>query len=282
MLDHWQWLAHSPGMYQSPEELGLLEDEEIELDLAALMLSALDHQGTDLAPYLDLIGEISERLALTGADCDEPAGRAEALSRVFAHDFGFTGDADAYGAPVNADLMRVLERRQGLPVSLSILYVAAARRMGWAAYALNLPGHVLVRLGDERFMLIDPFGGGVPVSRDQLGAMVRQFMGADAQVLPEYLAPVPNRVILVRLLRNQASRAEQAGDFDRALILHERMSIIASAFPDVWWQRAMLQLRCGRQDGARESLSAMLEVTRDAATRQLAVDALDTIARQSR
>ena len=70
---------------------------------------------------------------------------------MFADEFGFAGDADSYDAPLNADLIRVLDRRRGLPVSLSLLYVAAARRIGWTAHALNTPysgGHILDRHGD--------------------------------------------------------------------------------------------------------------------------------------
>ncbi|MBV1917749.1 MAG: transglutaminase-like domain-containing protein [Sphingomonadaceae bacterium] len=262
-------------------ELGLLEDEEIELDLAALTLSALDHDGIELEPYYALLDEIEERLALVGADALTLEQQAEALAQVFGTEYGFIGDAEAYGAPINADLIRVLERKQGLPVSLSILYVSAARRMGWTAYALNTPGHVLVRIGDERFILIDPFKGGTPVSKDQLAAMIREFMGSEAQLQPEYLHPVPNRAILVRLLRNQALRAEQAGDRDRAVSLHVRMTQIAPEYPDVWWEMAGMQVQQRNVEGARDSLSAMLEVTRDPDRRKSITAALDQLSGRS-
>lgn len=256
------------------DEIGLLDDEDIELDLAALTLSALDHEGLDLAPARELLSGIADRLAALGADCHDPGARAGALASVLAGEFGFAGDAQAYGAPVNADLVRVLERRQGLPVSLSILYVAAARRVGWAAYALNTPGHVLVRVGDHPFTLIDPFNGGAPVSQDDLAGIVRLYMGPEATVLPEYLRPVPNRAVLVRLLRNQASRAEQEGDFDRAIALCARMTRFAPEYPDVWWELARLQIGQGNPGGARDSLSALLEVTREPGQRQAVVELL--------
>ena len=259
------------------DELGLLDDDEIELDLAALSLSALDHEGLDLEPYFELLDEMADRLEEVSDDAETLEQRGAALKQVLGDEFGFIGDAAAYDAPVNADMIRVLDRRQGLPVSLSILYVATVRRMGWEAWALNTPGHVLVRLGSERFMLLDPFHGGKALSRGALEAMVRGFVGPDAEVRPEYLAPVPNRGVLVRLLTNQASRALQAGDTDRALAIHQRMAQIAPEFPDVWLALAQLQARSGDTEGARASLHAMLEITRDEERRRVASKMLEKL-----
>ncbi len=259
------------------ESLGLLDDDEIDLDRAALALSALDHEGADPAPYLDLLDEIAGRLRTVAANAETLEEQGAALRQVLAGDYGFIGDASGYDAPVNADMIRVLDRRQGLPVSLSILYVAAARRMGWQAWALNTPGHVLVRLGSERFMLLDPFHGGRPVNRHELEAMVIGFVGKGAEVKPEYLAPIPNRAVLVRLLTNQFSRALQGGDTARALTIQERMTKIAPEYPDVWLTLAKLQAQLDDSDGARASLHAMLEVTRDEDYRSAAGALLERI-----
>ncbi len=260
--------------------LGLLDDDEIELDHAALALSELDHDGIDLNPYFDLLDEIGDRLENAGADAATAEAQAEALAQVFHGHFGFTGDAASYDAPLNADLIRVLDRRQGLPVSLSILYVAAARRMGWIAFALNTPGHVLVRIGEEPAVLIDPFNGGRMVTQRQLTDLLHGALGPDAELRPEHVAPMDNRSVLVRLLRNQCLRAEQGGDPVRALALYERMTWVAPEHPDGWWELARLQLQLHDVDAARHSLSAMLEVTRDPHRRQVITAALEAIAAQ--
>lgn len=260
------------------EQIGLLEDDEIELDLAALALSKLDHDGIDLDHHLALLDEIEERLTIIGEGANTAEEHADALARVLHGDFGFVGDAANYDAPLNADFIRVLDRKQGLPVSLSILYVAAARRQGWKAYALNMPGHVLVRIGDKPFIVIDPFNGGIPVGEPQLAALVKQFVGPDARLRPEYLRPVPNRSTLVRLLLNQASRAEQGSDPLRALTMYARMTQVAPDYADGWWELARMQLQLQDTDSARRSLSAMLEVTRNPERRKLVVAALDAIA----
>ena len=264
----------------SPEvfNLGLIEDEEIELDYAALALSELDHAGLDLEPYYALIDEIGERLADVGAAAHTPEEQALALARVFHGEFGFTGDAEGYDAPLNADLIRVLDRRQGLPVSLSLLYVAAARRLGWHAFALNTPGHVMVRLGSNPFVVIDPFNDGRSVSPERLAALLYGALGPDRYLDPAWVSPLDNRGVLARLLRNQATRAEQGGDPLRALAVHERMTGVAPEDPDGWWELARLQLQLGDVDAARGSLSAMLEVTRDPERRTLVTTTLSAIA----
>lgn len=260
------------------DTLGLLDDEEIELDFAALALSACDHPGTDLGGYVTLLERVSDRLGMVGATAATVPSQAGALVSVFAGEFGFEGDVTSYDAPLNADMMRVLDRRRGLPVSLAILYVAAARRMGWAAHPLNTPGHVLVRIGDGPAMMIDPFSGGRPVDRAGLDSLLRRVLGPLAILRPDHIAPLSNRMVLVRLLVNQASRAEQTGDAARALTLYGRMTQVAPDHGDGWWERARLALLLRDFAVARESLSAMLEVTRDPSRRADVAAALDGIA----
>ncbi|MET0239033.1 MAG: transglutaminase-like domain-containing protein [Sphingobium sp.] len=256
---------------------GLMEDEEIELDLAALELSALDHEGIDLAPYVSLLRDIAARLAAVGGQARTVNDQAAALASVFADEFGFAGDVDAYDAPLNADLIRVLDRRLGLPVSLSILYVAAARRMGWTAFALNTPGHVLVRVGEgPAALIIDPFNGGGQVPQSRFHALLHRALGG-AEPQPEHVAAMTNRATLGRLLINQATRAEQAGDSARALTIYERMTRVAPDNEESWWQLARLQLQDGAVGGARHSLSSMLEITRDPQRREQVSAVLEAI-----
>src|ERR1700753_3152829 len=111
-------------MHDSILYLGLLDDEAIELDVAGLELSALDHPGVDLEPYRDLLEAIGTRVMELGEEARSSLKQAEILAHVIAREYGFTGDRVSYDAPVNADLIRVIDRRKGLPVSLSILFVA--------------------------------------------------------------------------------------------------------------------------------------------------------------
>jgi regulator of sirC expression with transglutaminase-like and TPR domain len=259
-------------------QLGLLEDEDVLLDSAALALAGVDHPGTDLVPYEELIDAIAMRLADVGVQAESGAARAARRAQVLAEEFGFAGDRDSYDDPDNADLIRVIDRRRGLPVSLSILYIAVGRRLGWTVDALDVPGHLLVLVGDEATpVIVDPFRGGVVVDAESLAALVASSNDGTNPAVRQ-ISTMSNRVILVRLLLNQATRAEAAGKGRRALILYERMTAFAPDFVDAWWHRARLELMDGDVEAGRKSLSAVLEITRDAEVREKVSNMLNALA----
>jgi regulator of sirC expression with transglutaminase-like and TPR domain len=260
--------------------LGLVEDGDLVLDEAALALAQLDHQAVDLTPYHDLLSDIAEQLEVTGMAAERAADQASALAAVIADQFGFLGDDLTYDDPDNADLIRVIDRRRGLPVSLAILYVAAARRIGWQAQVLDVPGHVLVLIGmDEAPVIVDPFAGGARVGAERLAALLQTHAPTHEPVTQ--VAAMPNRAVLIRLLQNQATRAEQAGHGRRALTLFTRMTAVAPEYAHAWWQRARLLLVDGDVAGARSSLGTILEVTRDPELRAQVSDLLEKLAASS-
>jgi regulator of sirC expression with transglutaminase-like and TPR domain len=110
-----------------------------------------------------------------------------------------------------------------------------------------------------------------------LDKLLRRSLGPDARIEPEHVAPLPNRLVLVRLLLNQATRAEQAGDAARAIAIYERIVEVAPSHAQGWWDLARLQLSDGRGEEARGSLSAMLEITRDADARATILEALEAL-----
>jgi regulator of sirC expression with transglutaminase-like and TPR domain len=153
-----------------------------------------------------------------------------------------------------------------------------ARRLGWAAIPLNTPGHVLVRLGNaDDTLIVDPFNDGRVVGTEQVNALVLQMSGRPVPL--DDILPMSNRSALVRLLLNQATRAEQAGDPARARLVYERITIVAPADAQGWWERARLELAAQDAGAARTSLSAILEITRDEALRAKVADALEALPR---
>lgn len=246
--------------------IGLLEDDDLELDVAALQIAALDHPEADLEVYVDQLGTLAEDLIELNGGAATAVDQAEALATVMARRNGFIGDRETYDDPANADMIRVLDRRRGLPVSLSMIYVAAARRIGWPAEVLNTPGHVLIRVGPmPDALIVDPFDGGRIVGPGG-------FAAGDGPA-----AVMTNAAVLVRLLANQAVRANAAGDCKRALTVYTRMTIVAPGHAAGWWERARLELSLGDQDAARASLSAILEISRDPGLRRQVAAALDAL-----
>ena len=260
--------------------LGLVDDTAIDLVDAALLLAAADHPGAALDTARARLTGMVLRLQREAAGVTAVAARARLLSELIAHSGEMTGDIADYDNPRNADLLDLLERKLGLPVTLSILYVGLARRVGWAAAPIGLPGHVLLRIGEEPVtQLIDPFDGGRLLGETGLAAVVARVMGTTAMIDSDHLVPLSNRATLVRLVSNQATRARRAGDVARALTLHERLTTIAPGFTGLWWERARLEQLSGALGAARASLGAMLETTRDPAVRNRIHAALKALAR---
>ncbi|WP_420139125.1 SirB1 family protein [Sphingomonas sp.] len=270
-------------MNQQISHLGLLDDEAIMLDAAALELASLDHPGLDLEPYLAFLNMVTNRLAVLAEHADTAEKQALVLAQVIGGDFGLHGDSASYDDPANTDMIRVIDRRRGLPISLAILYVAAARRMGWAADPLNTPGHVLVRIGTGTApVLIDPFDNGAILGAEDLARLLARILGRDVQPLADHVVPMTNRAALVRLLMNQASRAENSSDPSRALQVLQRITTIDPSGAHGWWTRARLELVAGDVTAARASLSAILEVTRDPKMREHVAAAMDGLTGHAR
>lgn len=257
-------------------ELGLLDDADIDLVEAGIAIARADRPGADPARLRRLVSGWAVSLQRDTAPVSG-SGRARRLSGLIASEAGLTGATDDYDNPLNADLIAVIDRGRGLPVTLSILYVALARRVGWRAEALNLPGHVIVEVrGGVDSALIDPFDHGQGISRERAVEIARHGGGEPVSARFE---PMSNRQLLVRLITNQASRARSGGDSKRALKLYERMTLIAPRLSSLWWERARLEQLLGHNVAARGSLTAMLETTHDTAMARRIQAALAALAR---
>jgi regulator of sirC expression with transglutaminase-like and TPR domain len=241
-------------------ELGLLDDGDIDLIEAGIAIARADRPEADPARLRRLVSGWAIALQRDTAPVSGN-GRARRLSGLIASETGLTGATEDYDNPLNADLIAIIDRGRGLPVALSILYVALARRVGWRAEALNLPGHVIVEVkGGVDSALIDPFDHGVGISRERAVEIARHG-GGDS--VPTRFEAMSNRQLLIRLITNQASRARSDGDKKRALKLYERMTLIAPRMTSLWWERARIEQLLGHNKAARASLTAMLETTHE-------------------
>src|SRR6266581_898137 len=128
---------------------------------AALALASFERPRVGLARYRQHLAMLARDVGRHGGAGGELAGRAEALNEIILLKHGYSGDELTYDDLQNANLMRVIDRRKGLPVALGILYLDTARAQGWDAVGLGFPGHFLIRLSDAGGRLIlDPFHGG--------------------------------------------------------------------------------------------------------------------------
>ena len=239
--------------------VGTLADEEIDLADAALLLGALDMPNVSLKRYRDHVERLAGDVAALARAGEPLERRRRHLNAVLFDAHGYAGDAETYDAPENANLLQVIDRRVGLPVSLGILYIQAARAQGWVVDGLAFPGHFLVRMDEgDRRVIVDPFHGGQLLEADHLRGLLKQFRGADAELEPSHYAPVGNRAILLRLQNNIKSRALQASDGARGGAILERMLLIAPEAGGLWHELGMVRARLGTIKGAVEALERSL------------------------
>lgn len=263
--------------------IGAAMDADIDLAEAALLLASLDRPDLALAPYRAHLAELVADTRATAAKL-APVGalsvaqRAEVLHRVLAERHGYAGDKTSYDDPDNASLLRVIDRRRGLPVSLSILYIHAAEAQGWAVAGLNFPAHFLLRLdSDEARAILDPFHGGRVLGAPDLRALLKRFAGPDAELQPAFYEPVGRREILLRLLNNIKTRALQARDAARARVVLHRMVTIAPTEAALWHQYALVNIQCGNLAAARSAFETCLLHAEDETLRRQARIALERL-----
>ena len=247
------------------EAVGRQPDEMIDLAEVALLLAALDYPETDLAPYRRHLAALASNLTDIAAQEKETLdGRVAALIQVLAEQHGYAGDRRTYEDLQNANLIRVVDRRKGLPVALGILYIHAARAQGWRASGINFPGHFLISVEDEEERIIlDPFEGGMQVDLGRLQLMLKTALGADAELQPEYYASMTNRGVLLRLQNNIKKRVLDNGDNQRGAAVVEGMLTIAPELPDLWREAAELRAEIGEMRSALQALDRLLLLADD-------------------
>ncbi|MBO6668360.1 transglutaminase-like domain-containing protein [Parvibaculum sp.] len=245
---------------------GEAPDAELDIASLALALAACDRPQLSLAPYRAHLDEI---VAVAREALDENAAMpcavvAGVLAGVLSGRFHYLGDAETYDDPRNADLAHVIDRRKGLPVTLGILYLHVASKLGLDLAGLNFPGHFVLRLraGGEA-VVIDPFNGGQALSSADLLALLRGVEGPEAKLTPEACEAVGARDILLRLENNILSRAIRAGDYGRAREVVTRMIWLAPQRAGLRFELGRLEVHAGHMGAAADAFETCKDLAAD-------------------
>lgn len=244
--------------------LGAFADGDgVRFDLAeaALLLAALDRPGVGADRYRRLLDQLvtrtQQRLRARG---DSGAMDAiAAVNSVMFEEEGYCGDERTYDDLQNANLMRVMDRKRGLPVALGILYLHAARGAGFQAAGLNFPGHFLVRVeADGERLIVDPFNGGKLLRTPELRNLLKALSGPGAELHPDHYRTVDDRQILLRLQNNVKLRLLQQGHIEAALKIVQSMLAFAPEETTLWREAGLMQARVGDIPSAIASLESYL------------------------
>jgi len=222
---------------------------------AALALASFDRPRIALARYRQHLSTLARDVGRHAGAATGLAGQANALNEIILLKHGYSGDELTYDDLQNANLMRVIDRRKGLPVALGILYLSAARAQGWEAVGLGFPGHFLMRLsrGPER-VILDPFHGGRTLDAMALRELLKAIAGQEIELTPDHYAPVADREVLLRLQNNLKSRLLQGQQHERAVRVIETMQMLAPDLAELWREAGVIHAQLGNMRAAMTSI----------------------------
>jgi regulator of sirC expression with transglutaminase-like and TPR domain len=244
--------------------LANLDDDALPLLSTALLIARDEYPQLDADLYDSLIQSHVEHLRLEVNTIDVWPLKMAAINRHLFDELGYSGNHDEYYDPRNSYLNEVFERRLGNPISLAMVQMEVARRLGIPLDGVSFPGHFLVRLPvDDGLLVMDPFNGGRPLGVDELRERARPHMGGkipDDHALAQILDPAPHRAILVRVLRNLHGVYAEAGQWDRAARCADRVLMLIRDQADALRERGMAYLQLGHINGARQDLTRYLQL----------------------
>lgn len=213
--------------------------DAIPLAEGALLIAAEEYPDLDIGGYLSRIDTMADDVREPVDNAPDVRAAGTVLTQ-FLHDVeGFQGNAEDYYDPRNSFLNEVMDRRRGIPISLSILYLEVAQRLGLDVHGVGLPGHFLVRLA-EAGTYLDPFTGQVDLRESDCAERVRALHGPEAKFDRAMLTPQSNRQILSRVLRNLLQIYRTRQDPQRALAALDRLILLNPEAPHVYRERASL------------------------------------------
>jgi regulator of sirC expression with transglutaminase-like and TPR domain len=237
------------------------ERSEVSLDVAALELASIEFPGLDLQASVDrldaMAADIQSHLPSKASGLDVIAQINDLLYRVLQ----FRGNDESYYDPRNSCLNSVLTRRTGIPITLSVVYIEVARRIGKPLYGVGLPGHFIVGYEDasSRYW-IDPFHEGRILTFADCAALARQTANVDLRANPAVLAPVTTRQILVRMLSNLKAIYLRGESFDKARQVLDLLIEAAPDYAEEYRHRGLIHLRQLNHRAAKADLETYLRL----------------------
>lgn len=236
-------------------------EDQIDIAYAALQFAREVYPDIKVNTYLNRLDDMA-RAARSRLSCHSPV---TALNDLLFDELGFRGNADDYFDPRNSYLNQVLDRRTGIPITLSVVYLELARRLDLPMVGIGLPGHFIVRYdGDAEPIYLDPFNGGITMNIDDCRQRVADISDGRLPFRASFLKPVSPRQILMRMLRNLKGIYVARTDFQSALCVVEKLILLNPSSSEEIRDLGMLHYYAGHKLKAVGCLERYLELTPEA------------------
>ncbi len=231
------------------------DEDAIDLARAALLIAAEEYADLDPSDYLGRLDGLGVTLRERLKGQADPEHQVAVLNALLFGEEGFRGNDSAYYDPRNSYLNEVMDRRVGIPITLSLIYVEVGRRAGLPLDGIGLPSHFIV---GGAGLLIDPFNCGRLLSVADCEVLLRRAYGGSAVLEPSHLQPTPRRMVLARLITNLKLAYQRQGDFRRAVRSSEQLSVVLPTAAELR-DRGLLRFRMADLVGAEADLRQYLE-----------------------
>jgi regulator of sirC expression with transglutaminase-like and TPR domain len=227
-------------------------EEGINLAEAALAIAAEEYSDLDIAAYLERLDEMGVTLRRRMRPDISTGDSIRLLNHYLFEELGFSGNTENYYDPRNSFLNDVIERRLGIPITLSVIYIEVGRRIGLPLHGVSFPAHFLVKcVVREGAIVLDPYSKGVSLGLDDLVRRLKAWRGGielDSELVKSMLATAGSRAILARILRNLRGIYLEKGDLAKALHACDRIITLDPQIAEEYRDRGniYLELECFR------------------------------------
>jgi regulator of sirC expression with transglutaminase-like and TPR domain len=240
-------------------------DPEINLGAAALYIAQEDYPELDCGAYLKRLDLMAQELKGRLPASRYPLKVIRTINQYLFGELNFTGNFQDYYDPRNSFLNEVMDRRTGIPITLSLVYLEIARRLDFPMAGVGMPGHFLVRPTLEGMdIFVDAFHQGEILFREDCGDRIQQLYGKNAQLQPEHLAPIGPKPFLIRMLSNLKAIYIQQQDALRVLGILDRILLLFPKAESERRDRGLIHYRLGNLAAAQADLQQYLTTRPDA------------------
>lgn len=244
---------------QQFSEIVVCDEHQLELDRAALLLAAEEYPHMEIEHYLNQLDTFAEDAKARDDIHADPLSRIMWLNHLLLGELEFCGNTKNYYDVRNSFLNEVIDRRLGIPITLSVIYIEVARRIGLTLFGVGLPGHFLVKYSDQaQEIFVDPFHGGRILTVDHCREMIAEMYDGRIKFQPAFLRAVTKKQILARMLQNLKGIYSQAMDHHKTLGVIEQLLLITPNSPTEIRDRGIAGLATKRYVQARADLEEYL------------------------